>query len=250
MLVANGVEQQGDAAAGQKLFPIQTAWGEIRRGNNQLELHIDQLPDDRTVSIPRLNNPIGAVYLKAEPQKRPLQLKPGTTDWQITLPKTSTAAISVVVVETKGPVYVPLRPRVVSPAHDGSITLHAHDAVTHGKLLRYEPQPHKNTIGYWARAEDWCQWHLRIEQPGQFDVHVLQGCGKGQGGSQVAITIADQTVHFTVEDTGHFQNFKERKLGSIKIPAAGNYTLKLKPIKKAAQAVMDVRQVRLVPSGG
>ena len=54
-------------------------------------------------------------------------------------------------------------------------------------------------------------------------------------------------LRFTVEDTGHFQNFKQRQIGTVTLSAAGLHTLRIRPISLAAKAVMDVRQVQLVP---
>lgn len=131
-------------------------------------------------------------------------------------------------------------------AADGTVTLAAKDAVTHGEMLRYEPQPNKNTLGYWTRVEDWAEWRFKLARGGRYEVHVLQGCGGGQGGSQVAVKIGRQELKFTVEDTGHFQNFKDRALGTVSLEA-GEQSLEVRPIIKAAKAVMDVRLVRLIP---
>src|ERR1044072_1350534 len=43
-------------------------------------------------------------------------------------------------------------PKADEQRADGSIVLLATNAVTHGKQIRYEPQPHKNTIGYWTKT--------------------------------------------------------------------------------------------------
>ena len=227
--------------------PIRTDWGEIRWQTTGLELHVTKPPPNGTISIPRLNNPVQAVYLKNDKQKNALKLKPETKFWIISLPKSSANTETTVVVRTKGQPHIPKRPRVIKQSADGSITLPAHEGVTHGKMLRYEPQPHKNTIGYWVNVKDWCEWHCQIEQPGRFEVYVLQGCGKGQGGSEVAVTIGKQKLRFTVEDTGHFQNFKDRKIGSVVISKSGKQALQIRPVSKTAKAIMDVRQVRLVP---
>jgi hypothetical protein len=77
-------------------------------------------------------------------------------------------------------------------------------------------------------------------------VQILQGCGKGQGGSEVAVVVGEEKVLFTVEDTGHFQNFKRRTIGTLTLTAPGRHTLRIQPVRKAKNAVMDVRQVRLV----
>jgi arylsulfatase A len=144
---------------------------------------------------------------------------------------------------TPNPNYVP-NPQ----AKDGIITLPARTAEVHGLQLRFEPMPHKNTLGYWTRAEDWASWEFTVTTPGKFAVEVLQGCGKGQGGSEVQVKLGEQNLSFTVEDTGHFQNFKPRDIGALTLPKAGRYTLEVRPTKKAAAAVMDLRQVTLKPA--
>jgi arylsulfatase A-like enzyme len=133
-------------------------------------------------------------------------------------------------------------------AKDGSITLPARTAEVHGVMLRYEPLPHKNTLGYWVRAEDWASWEFTVTKPGTFSVEVLQGCGKGQGGSDVELSVGDKTLAFTVEDTGHFQNFKAREIGTLALDRVGRYTLTVKAKKKAVAAVMDLRAVTLKPA--
>lgn len=140
------------------------------------------------------------------------------------------------------------QPKVTAAAADGVVTLAARDAVTHGERLRYEPEPHKNTLGYWTQPADWCEWHFSVERGGRYELWVLQGCGKGQGGSEVEISVGGEKIIFTVEDTGHFQNFKNRHLGPITLDKPGSYTLQIRPRSKKAAAVMDVRQVRLIPA--
>jgi hypothetical protein len=78
---------------------------------------------------------------------------------------------------------------------------------------------------------------------------MLQGCGTGQGGSTVEVSVADQTLHFTVEDTGGFQSFKPREIGTIRLAQPGQFTLVVRPKTKAKNAVMDLRSVRLIPAG-
>jgi hypothetical protein len=143
---------------------------------------------------------------------------------------------------TPNPDYVP-NPQ----GKDGTILLHSRTAEVHGVMLRYEPLPHKTTLGYWVNPDDWASWEFTLSRPGTFLVEVLQGCGKGQGGSEVEVAVGNQITKFTVEDTGHFQNFKAREIGTVKIEKSGRQTLTIKPKSRAKAAVMDVRQVRLKP---
>jgi len=133
-------------------------------------------------------------------------------------------------------------------AKDGTIVMHARTAEVHGTMLRYEPLPHKTTLGYWVNLGDWASFEFTATQPGTFTVEVLQGCGKGQGGSEVEVSVGGQVLKFTVEDTGHFQNFKAREIGTVKIDKPGRQSLTIKPAKKTAAAVMDLRQVTLKPA--
>ena len=139
--------------------------------------------------------------------------------------------------------------RPVRQSDDGTILLHARDVTIHGTTVRYEPQPNKNTVGYWTRKEDWVSWDFNMTHGGQFEVIVLQGCGKGSGGSDVAFSIGNQTLKMTVQDTGGFQNFVERKIGKVELKP-GNHVLTVKPLTKPGLAVMDLRSVTLRPING
>lgn len=132
-------------------------------------------------------------------------------------------------------------------AEDGSIALAADSAEVHGVMLRYEPLPHKDTLGFWVRQDDWASWEFSVTKPGTFEVELLQGCGTGSGGSQVDVEVADQKLTMTVQETGGFQQFVPRTIGSVTFAKSGSYTLTVKPRTKPGLAVMDLRAVRLLP---
>lgn len=127
------------------------------------------------------------------------------------------------------------------------ISLPAKSATVHGTNARYEPQPHKNTIGFWTKPEDWVSWDFEVPQAGVYEVEILQGCGNGCGGAEIAISVGEQTIDFASEETGHFQNFIPRKVGKLKL-AAGKQTLEFRPKNKRGAAVLDLRQITLLPS--
>ena len=137
----------------------------------------------------------------------------------------------------------------LSVSTDGTLLLHSRSASVHGTVLRYEPMPFKDTLGWWARAEDWADWTLDLTQAGVFEVELMQGCGRGSAGSQIELRVADQVIPWTVEETGHFQNFVVRRLGRVSL-GAGRHTLAVRPVRKIGGAVMDLRQIRLVPARG
>ena len=135
-------------------------------------------------------------------------------------------------------------PPVVKSSGD-VIELHSRYSVVHGEMLRFEPQAHKNTVGYWVKEKDWAQWQCHATKAGPYEVELRYGCGDGQGGSDIELTIGKQKVPFKVEATGGFQAWRDVKLGTVELKAETGYTVSLKVIKKAKNAVMDIQQITL-----
>lgn len=131
-------------------------------------------------------------------------------------------------------------------AADGTLALPAETAEVHGVMLRYEPLPHKDTLGFWVRPDDYATWDFRLQRGGRFTVEILQGCGPGSGGSQVEMRVGEQKLTATVEATKGFQDFVRRTVGTIELPP-GDYTITVRPLTKPGPAVMDLREVRFVP---
>jgi arylsulfatase A len=141
----------------------------------------------------------------------------------------------------------PVRDKSGPTRPQGTILLRARDVTIHGETVRYEPQWYKNTVGYWINARDWISWDFDVAEPGKYAVVILQGCGPGSGGSTVEFSAANQTITMQVQETKGFQDFLERNIGTFDFPAAGHYTLAVKPKVKPGLAVMDLRQIEFVP---
>jgi arylsulfatase A-like enzyme len=133
-------------------------------------------------------------------------------------------------------------------AKNGTVTLHAKTATVHGTQLRFEPLPHKYTLGFWTNPKDYATWEFELAKPGTYTVEVLQGCGKGSGGSEVEIRGGESKLVFTVKDTGGFQNFEPRNVGTLTFDKPGRQTLTVQPLTKPGVAVMDLRQIVLRPA--
>ncbi len=132
-------------------------------------------------------------------------------------------------------------------AADGSITMMASDADVQGVMLRYEPLPHKHTLGFWVNTNDWAHWEFEVAKPGKFGVEITYGCGTGCGGSEVEFAVGEQKLLFKVEVTGGFQAFVKRDIGELSFDQPGRYTLTVKAKSKPGPAVMDLPQVMLKP---
>lgn len=136
----------------------------------------------------------------------------------------------------------------VKQADDGTITMLAKEATTWSELMRYEPKAEKNCLGFWTSEDDFAEWEVQVAKPGKYQVVVTQGCGTGNGGSQVEVKLGDQKTSFTVQETGGFQTWKDVEAGVIEIPTAGTHRLVIDPVDKKSKAVMDVQKVVLKPA--
>ncbi len=137
-------------------------------------------------------------------------------------------------------------------ADERAIVLPGREAKIHGTRLRYEPEAHKQTLGFWTQAADAAEWTFSVPRQGEYEIEVLQGCGAGQGGSTMRITVdggrdgAPEPIDFAVEETGHFQAFTPRAVGRVTL-AAGPHGIRVQPKTIAKAACCDIREVRLVP---
>ena len=84
-----------------------------------------------------------------------------------------------------------------------------------------------------------------------YHVYILQGCGKGHGGSRVNVIAGDRQVGIRGGRHRAFPELSlERQIGTLEFGSSKNQSIKLVPVNKAKGAVMDVRQLRLVPVKG
>ncbi|MBL8829405.1 MAG: sulfatase-like hydrolase/transferase [Planctomycetaceae bacterium] len=143
---------------------------------------------------------------------------------------------------TPNPKYVPH-----PAAADGTITLPGKSAEIRGVQLRFEPLPHKNTLGFWTNVQDSVRWEFQLDKPGKYEVEATVGCGNGSGGSVVAFRFGKQELQMTVEATGGFQKFVPRKIGVVEFSQSGRQELIVQPLSKPGAAVMDLPQVVLRP---
>lgn len=205
---------------------------------------------DGPVTIPRLAAPLRSMHWEGEDADAGLRLKPEQETWIITWKKRPKGDATLVLEFDAEPLLLS-EVTPAEPAGDGSFYLPAHLAVTRGEKIRYEPQPYKNTVGYWAGKEDSAAWTIKLDQPGRFSVAVLQGCGRGQGGSQASISFISPvkdvypSIDFEVVETGHFQNFQWHHLGEVQIRHTEVEVI-VAPKNISKGALMDIRAVHLV----
>ena len=198
--------------------------------------------------IPRVFASLKSAYFEGMPGK-PVVVHPEIQFWELRFK--GAALASHIVLEFDSYPATLDETKAIGQAGDGTLTLRCSQGHTIGEKLRFEPQPHKNTIGYWAVTSDSVSWPIVISQPGPLNVGLLQGAGeKGGGTAKISLLSNDIVIdscEFGVEVTGHFQNFRWHHAGTLTAKEPGNYRLKIEAAKIDDVALMDVRQVHLSP---
>ena len=136
----------------------------------------------------------------------------------------------------------------VFPASDGSLELHAGLAEQAGPG-RSTYDPRKRFLGSWTTKSRWLRWQLYVAKAGRYQVEITLACAKGSGGSEYAVIVGGQKLTGKVEETGDWERFVTRPLGTIDLKQAGELEAALKPITKPAGAVMNLRAITLRPAG-
>ena len=214
------------------------------------------------VSIPRLFNTLSTAVIQFDKKSFPVQVAPEIDSWKLSW-KAEGIPVAPVILLTIDEPWAD-HASILHMQSDGSFFLPAHAATTRSDdlpkmKLRYEPQPFKNTVGYWVSITDYVTWDLDVQDPGTFNLAILQGCGAGQGGSLMQASLhalsnntpspkALTSLEFTVEETGHFQDFHWRHLGPFKIDAPAQLQLQVRVKKLANSAAVDIRAIHLVRS--
>jgi hypothetical protein len=204
--------------------------------------------------LPRIAAPIRSATWSEGETSKALDVSPEISHWIISS-KDPLSKSGLVTIEFDAPPLLVDELTPIQAAADGSFWLPAHSATTVGDKLRYEPQPHKNTVGYWTQSKDKALWNFQLDKPGKFNVAILQGCGKGQGGSIATLTIRQlgipldtnsQAQDFEVLETGHFQNFQWKQLQSVELRHPATYILEVAPKEIRKNALMDIRAIQLI----
>jgi hypothetical protein len=102
-------------------------------------------------------------------------------------------------------------------------------------------------VGGWVNAKDYVEWTAEITKPGTFDVGLNYALDPGSAGSEVRISVDDQSVNFSPEVTKTWNDYKNVTAGRLKIEKTGSVTIKVEGTEKPGLAVINLRSITLTP---
>jgi len=138
----------------------------------------------------------------------------------------------------------PIGPDAVKAAADGSLTLGAQTAETHGQV-RAEARVGPGNIGYWNNPKDWIAWAVRFDHPGKFRLAALVAAP----GQPVPFVVEAGSSHLTgtTKPTASHDEYALVDVGEIEIKQAGIQSIKVRPQAAASWNPINLREMKLTP---
>ena len=132
------------------------------------------------------------------------------------------------------------------PTVQNDIVNTAATATIHGATATYNSS--QNAIISWTNMADWVSWTPTVARTGTFEVWVNYSCQNSSAGSTYRVEVGDQIVQGTVTGTGtDWTNYDSVSLGTVDITQTGTIDLNVVPEDKPGAAVMNLRDVTLIP---
>jgi putative membrane-bound dehydrogenase-like protein len=148
-----------------------------------------------------------------------------------------------------GPLPKPFKgnaPAVIKPA-GGALALLATNGEIYGDQIIFE-KPFGN-IGNWHGVNDCVVWTIDLDRAAKFDVWLDWACDDAVAGNRFILAAAGEEDRGTVAGTGGWDKYKQKRIGTLALPA-GPLRISLRPEGPTVNgALMDLRGVHLVPPG-
>jgi hypothetical protein len=159
-------------------------------------------------------------------------------------PERCAPSVTVVALDTDG---IPDTRPSVRRDPDGTLVLPAGAATTHGVQLCYQAQ--YDDLGCWMTPTDWAEWTFDVPEAGDYRIVLEGGVSPGQEGSSMALRVAGREFRFTTRATSGWTDYRRFAVGAVRLPK-GRARMALRCLSMPAQAVLNVKAIRLEPSEG
>ena len=209
-------------------------WGRCTRKDRAdgatLYLHVLDWPADRLLRVPGLRSDPSGVSVLATGAK--LQWRRRNEALEIGLPLAAPDPVCSVLALS-----FPAAPDVeavsLKQGADGSVVLPASMAELNNPgsadSLRLEQHgsPAGQNIGFWSDPRAWVRWTFKVQKPGYFDMVVSMA--NPSDASRFQVQLGPQRISATVGTTGDWQRYKQESIGRLRLEAAGQYELTIRP---------------------
>jgi hypothetical protein len=146
-------------------------------------------------------------------------------------------------------------PRVTTPVirvrADGMLVLDATEADLNTRAARVEEIGGRQNIGAWTDEHDEVAWDVEPPPAGRYRVELEMSCQPGSDGDEFVVQIGAHTLRGVTKATAGWSDFVRTRAGEVTIEnpteASGRTRIAVRPGGSLRHALMNLREVRLVP---
>ena len=212
-----------------------------------LYFHVYDWPTDGFVELPGILSEIASAKLLAN-GKELMVTRPEKDVVRIKVPdKGPDKYVSVIELKYQGELKAEKYILKVKADTKGVFTLGAKDATIQGATLKFEEE--HQALGFWSDTGDYPQWTLRVKSSGKYLATVEYACIAADAGGEFELQVDGKAVgkRLIVPNTGGWGNFQIKGVAQIELDS-GLHTFEVKALKKKGGSMMNLRQIRLIPS--
>ena len=136
-------------------------------------------------------------------------------------------------------------PRKIRPDPAGRLLLSTDSCSIYGRSLEFEKR--YGNLGMWRGEDDVAVWQVEIPGKGKYEVAIEWACDQGTAGNQAQLSTIDGRLHFKVESTGTWDNYRIESLGKIRL-RGGAQRIRFHSAGPISQFLIDLKKVTLTPS--
>ncbi|HYG33272.1 MAG TPA: alpha-L-fucosidase [Clostridia bacterium] len=219
----NGEAVYGTSASPFKRLPWGRCTKKVENGKTTLYLHVFEWPHNGKLLIPGLKSRVSSASLLANGRK--LKAKSSADGVTVSLPAMAPDPVSsTIVLKIKGAAEIEDQP--LQQAADGSITLTASEAITHGEQVRFEGGHERDCIGFWTNPKDWVGWEVKLNKGGKYQVSAeIAAVGSGA----FTVSSGDQQLQAKAPVTGDYGKFQRIEIGTVELKNPGKISVEVKP---------------------
>ena len=132
----------------------------------------------------------------------------------------------------------------VKPAPDGSLCLRASGARPVGPKIKYMPE--WKAFGWWT-DKDQAEWIVEVGEAGKYDVWLEWSVDDKHSGNPFVFEVGEARLNGKVGKSGSWETYVKAKIGQMELKA-GSQPAVFKPGGEFKTALLDLREIRLVPA--
>jgi alpha-L-fucosidase len=246
---------------GPSPFPYNQDWGLITTRPGKLYLHVFNWPPESLV-LYGVESKVQKASLLADSAHKALSISqqmsggfPLTIQLPANAPDPNDSVIALDV-----PAKLDVITKILQQPN-GTIVLDAYLAEIHKSAGSTISVDGRGVFQRWTSPNDWVSWEFQSLKPGKYQVIAVTSTNKDRGdwdgGSQVKVEIAGQTIATALKKDGiadspasPYWKYIDSKLGEVKIEKPGVYTLTVHPetIVTEKRLGLTLVSVKLVPA--